>query len=301
MSPSEARFLMKPAELSCPECQVGLPFEEFRGEAFCCPNCQSWLYRAIWERPRSDLPRCHSCRGPVDDSGACYSCGKEPTWWQRCLRSRWGSWIPRRADRDIEQVPLQFLRCSTGPQRLSVDLQDYESLCHSISELGLIQPLLVRAKGGDGVYPVISRHRRLMALRQLQWSHAPVRVLNVSEEQGARIRLSENRHRESLQPLELAELFEKIFLCGDESREALSSKLAIQPREVARLLSLLESPPWVREAMVYSLARSSGRFAEEEEEISSPENSVPQASELSAEAKIDSPQQELPSEEGVNS
>ncbi len=82
--------------------------------------------------------------------------------------------------------------------------EELESLLDSISENGIISPLVVRPTEKKDKYEVISGHRRLHAARMLDLETVPVTVCDVSREEAAIMLVDSNLHREHILPSEKA-------------------------------------------------------------------------------------------------
>ena len=82
--------------------------------------------------------------------------------------------------------------------------EELESLLDSISENGIISPLIVRPTDEKGKFEVISGHRRLHAARMLNLEAVPVTVCNVSREEAMIMLVDSNLHREHILPSEKA-------------------------------------------------------------------------------------------------
>lgn len=82
--------------------------------------------------------------------------------------------------------------------------EELESLLDSISENGIISPLVVRPTEDKGKFEVISGHRRLHAARMLNLEAVPVTVCDVSREEAAIMLVDSNLHREHILPSEKA-------------------------------------------------------------------------------------------------
>ncbi len=82
--------------------------------------------------------------------------------------------------------------------------EELESLLDSISENGIISPLVVRPTEDKGKFEVISGHRRLHAARMLNLETVPVTVCDVSREEAAIMLVDSNLHREHILPSEKA-------------------------------------------------------------------------------------------------
>lgn len=84
--------------------------------------------------------------------------------------------------------------------RRSFDPSSIEALATSISELGLLEPIVVRPRGGG--FEIVAGERRYRALRQLGWERAPVRIVAFDDVQAELAGAVENLNREDLSPLE---------------------------------------------------------------------------------------------------
>lgn len=82
--------------------------------------------------------------------------------------------------------------------------EELESLLDSISQNGIISPLIVRPTDEKGKFEVISGHRRLHAARMLNLETVPVTVCDVSREDAMIMLVDSNLHREHILPSEKA-------------------------------------------------------------------------------------------------
>ena len=85
--------------------------------------------------------------------------------------------------------------------------EEVDSLLDSISENGIISPLVVRPTDEKGKFEVISGHRRLHAARMLNLEAVPVTVCDVSREEAAIMLVDSNLHREHILPSEKAKAY----------------------------------------------------------------------------------------------
>lgn len=104
----------------------------------------------------------------------------------------------------IEKVNINnLLPFNENPYRIR-EGEELESLLDSISENGIISPLVVRPTEEKGNYEVISGHRRLHAARMLNLETVPVTVCDVSREEAMIMLVDSNLHREHILPSEKA-------------------------------------------------------------------------------------------------
>ena len=107
----------------------------------------------------------------------------------------------------IDKVNINnLLPFNENPYRIR-EGEELESLLNSISENGIISPLIVRPTDEKGKFEVISGHRRLHAARMLNLETVPVTVCDVSREEAAIMLVDSNLHREHILPSEKANAY----------------------------------------------------------------------------------------------
>jgi ParB family chromosome partitioning protein len=121
---------------------------------------------------------------------------------------------------------------------------DLAELTDSIREHGLVQPIVVRARGDR--YQLIAGQRRLAAARKLGWERVPARILDVEDRQMAEIAIVENLQRRDLDALEKAASFKQYLSTWGCTQEELAKRLSIDRSHVANLIRLLELPTSVQ-------------------------------------------------------
>ncbi len=121
---------------------------------------------------------------------------------------------------------------------------DLAELADSLREHGLVQPIVVRARGDR--YQLIAGQRRLAAARKLGWERVPARVLEVEDRQMAEIAIVENLQRRDLDALEKAASFKQYLATWGCTQEELAKRLSIDRSHVANLIRLLELPDAVQ-------------------------------------------------------
>ncbi len=104
----------------------------------------------------------------------------------------------------IEKVNINnLLPFNENPYQIR-EGEELESLLDSISENGIISPLIVRPTEEKGKFEVISGHRRLHAACMLNLETVPVTVCDVSREDAMIMLVDSNLHREHILPSEKA-------------------------------------------------------------------------------------------------
>ena len=107
----------------------------------------------------------------------------------------------------IEKVNINnLIPFNENPYRIR-EGEELESLLDSISDNGIISPLIVRPTDDKGKFEVISGHRRLHAARMLNLETVPVTVCDVSREEAMIMLVDSNLHREHILPSEKAKAY----------------------------------------------------------------------------------------------
>lgn len=102
-----------------------------------------------------------------------------------------------------ETIPINKLHpFSNHPFHICHDLE-FSELVDSISESGIITPIIVRPKVGVG-YEVISGHRRWEACKELGIESIPARVEYIDDDEATILMVNSNIQREHVLPSEKA-------------------------------------------------------------------------------------------------
>lgn len=146
----------------------------------------------------------------------------------------------RYAEVDIDEVvpnPLQ--------PRMKFDPQSIEELSRSITETGVLQPILVVPE--DDVYKIIIGERRWRAAHKAGLKKIPVLIRQIPVERQLEISLVENLHREDLNPLEIAHVYQRMAEDLGYTQEEIAAKVGKDRTSVTNSLRLLNLPRDVQE------------------------------------------------------
>ena len=147
-----------------------------------------------------------------------------------------------RADGDrISHIKVSLIDPKSDQPRKYFDKEALEQLAESITENGLLQPILVR-EYGDGRYQIIAGERRFRASKIAGLSEIPAIVLEKDDKKAAQIALIENIQREDLNPLEEALAYKSLAEEYDMTQEELSFKVGKSRSAIANMLRLLDLP-----------------------------------------------------------
>ena len=114
-------------------------------------------------------------------------------------------------------------------------------LAHSISQHGVLQPLLVRPLIGGG-YQIVAGERRYRACRMAGVTEVPVVIRELSDSETMELALIENLQRENLTPIEEAKGFGVLVDEYGMSQEEVSQVVGRSRSAVANSLRLLNLP-----------------------------------------------------------
>jgi ParB family transcriptional regulator, chromosome partitioning protein len=124
-----------------------------------------------------------------------------------------------------------------------------DELAASIREHGLLEPLVVRRIGGDK-FELIAGERRWRAAQKAGLTDLPVVVKDVTPEKAFVLAILENVQREDLNPVELAEAYDRLLKEHGFTQETLAAQVGKDRTTIANALRLLKLPARVREKVI---------------------------------------------------
>jgi ParB family transcriptional regulator, chromosome partitioning protein len=143
------------------------------------------------------------------------------------------------------EVPVAAIDPNPKQPRHAFEEGALGALAASIREVGVLQPVVVRAK--DGGYELVAGERRLRAAKLAGLATIPAVIRNTDDAEGLREALIENIHREDLGPIELAEAFQELLEDLGATQEQLAERLGMSRPHIANTLRLLNLPLDVQE------------------------------------------------------
>ena len=153
-------------------------------------------------------------------------------------------------DNSVFVCPLEKIVPQKGQPRQHFDTQRLEELAQSIREHGLVEPLVVRRILGTDKLELVAGERRWRALQRAGMRDALVVVKDVSAKDAFELALIENVQREDLNPIELAEAFDRLVREHAYTQDALAQRLGKDRTTIANALRLLKLPERVRARVV---------------------------------------------------
>jgi len=142
------------------------------------------------------------------------------------------------------QVPIEQLVPDPDQPRRAMDRNRLTELAGSLTEYGVLQPLLVRADGflddGRTRYMIIAGGRRYAAAQQAGLTHLPVVVSDSKDAQLRIIQLTENIQREELNAVEEARALKELMDLQSIGSRVVAERLHRSHTYVANRLKLIE-------------------------------------------------------------
>lgn len=143
------------------------------------------------------------------------------------------------------ELPVSAITPNAVQPREVFDEEAMAELVHSISEVGLLQPIVVRPQGPDR-YELIMGERRWRATQQAGLTTIPAIVRETDDVDMLRDALLENLHRSQLNPLEEASAYAQLledFAC---THEELAGRIGRSRPQISNTLRLLKLSPAVQ-------------------------------------------------------
>lgn len=149
-----------------------------------------------------------------------------------------------------ELISVDCLRPHPNQPRKDFSSQSLRELAQSISEQGLLQPLLVRPAPQDSrSYQIIAGERRWRACKIAQMERVPAIVYNLSDSEAMVLALAENLQRQDLNAVEEAEGLLGLQELTGASQEELSKRVGKSRSSIANSLRLLKLESEILEAI----------------------------------------------------
>jgi ParB family chromosome partitioning protein len=146
-----------------------------------------------------------------------------------------------------QEIPPTDISPNPRQPRTVFEPEALAELVHSIRDIGLLQPVVVRrAKSGPTPFELVAGERRWRASQQAGLELIPVIVRNTGDDALLREALLENLHRAALNPLEEAAAYQQLLSDFGGTQEELAASLGRSRPQVANTLRLLKLPAAVQ-------------------------------------------------------
>jgi ParB family transcriptional regulator, chromosome partitioning protein len=144
-----------------------------------------------------------------------------------------------------EEIAVTAIAPNPRQPRQSFDEDALDELAESISQVGLLQPVVVRAVG-PGRYELVMGERRWRAAQRAGLTEIGAIVKQTQDDDLLRDALMENLHRQQLDPLEEAAAYQQLLDDFGATHEELARKIGRSRPHITNTLRLLNLPPSVQ-------------------------------------------------------
>lgn len=138
----------------------------------------------------------------------------------------------------VTDIPVDAISRGTYQPRVHFDPQALQELADSIAAQGLIQPILLRKRGGG--YELIAGERRWRAAQLAGLKSIPAIVREMDDNAVAAVTLIENIQREDLNPLEEARALHRLKNEFRMTDQAVAEAVGRSRAAVSNLIRLLD-------------------------------------------------------------
>lgn len=143
------------------------------------------------------------------------------------------------------ELPTASIRPNPRQPRQVFDEEAMAELVHSIREIGLLQPIVVR-KTGDVSYELVMGERRWRAAQDAGLELIPAIVRDTGDDAMLRDALLENLHRAQLNPLEEAAAYGQLLEDFGCTHDDLAQRIGRSRPQISNTIRLLKLPPGIQ-------------------------------------------------------
>jgi ParB family transcriptional regulator, chromosome partitioning protein len=157
--------------------------------------------------------------------------------------------IPSRDETETgaHEIPLSEIRANPNQPRRDVEHANLEALAVSISDHGVLQPILV-TETLDG-YRIVAGERRVQAARLAGLERIPAVIRQLADREQLELALVENVQREDLNPIEEANAFRQLQQEFGLTQDEIARQVGRARTTITNTLRLLELDEGVQAAV----------------------------------------------------
>jgi ParB family chromosome partitioning protein len=140
----------------------------------------------------------------------------------------------------LAHIPVASISPLPGQPRQYFDEEAIDELAASIAARGLIQPVVVRRRGG--AFQLVAGERRWRAAQKAQIHEIPAIIRDIDDREAIAIALIENIQREDLSPVEEARAYQRLAEDDGLTQAEIAEMVDKSRSHVANLQRLLTLP-----------------------------------------------------------
>ncbi|MGN0735640.1 MAG: ParB/RepB/Spo0J family partition protein [Anaerovoracaceae bacterium] len=149
----------------------------------------------------------------------------------------------------VVQIPVSMIAANPEQPRKVFRDDELEELTKSISEYGVLQPLIVKRAEGRR-FILVAGERRLRAAGLAGLKTVPAIVRELQDKEAALIALVENVQRENLNFLEEARAYKKLMEDFNLTQGEIARRVSKQQSTISNKIRILSLPDDVQEAII---------------------------------------------------
>lgn len=148
-----------------------------------------------------------------------------------------------------QELAIEDVHRNPNQPRVYFDEGDLEELASSITQVGILQPIIVRPDGTG--YEIIAGERRYQAACKAGMKTVPVIIKDIDEITSLELALIENIQRSNLNTIEEARAYRELIERTGITQEELAKTLSKSRSSITNTLRLLDLPTEVQELVFY--------------------------------------------------
>ena len=149
-----------------------------------------------------------------------------------------------------EMLPINDIEPRKDQPRKVFDREALQALADSISEYGVLQPIIVRQNATlPNLYEIIAGERRWRAAKMAGKTEIPAVILDGDDLKIAQVSLIENIQREDLNPVEEAMAYDMLIDKFDLTQDQVAKQVGKSRSAITNALRLLDLPEDVLEML----------------------------------------------------
>lgn len=157
---------------------------------------------------------------------------------------------PERGDNlKVVQIPVSMITANPEQPRKVFKDSELEELTKSISEYGVLQPLIVKKAEGRR-FILVAGERRLRAASLAGLKTVPAIVKELQDREAALIALVENVQRENLNFLEEARAYKKLMVDFELTQGEIARRVSKQQSTISNKIRILSLPDDIQNAII---------------------------------------------------
>src|SRR6266404_4083661 len=141
---------------------------------------------------------------------------------------------------EIREIEIDLIRPGHQQPRTTFDQAKLDELAQSIRTSGIIQPLLVRPRGG--LFELVAGERRWRAAQLAGLPRIPAIIREIADDKLLELALIENIQRQELNPIEEANAYKRLIESLNLTQEEVAQRVGRDRTFITNYLRILKLP-----------------------------------------------------------